>query len=117
MSDIKGKVGLGVLPEEAARVQASLLKDDYESHEFTVPGGGLVDSNLTVSAPTAFATILRAHTVIIRTTANISFRFNSVARPAVSLSVGEASFSINALEVSALFLTAPAGAQIKVLLI
>lgn len=117
MAEIKGKNGLGNLIEEASKVQASLLKDDYENHEFTAPGGGLVDSSLVVSSPTAFATIVRAHTVIIRTTANISFKFNSTGRPAISLSAAEASFSINALEVSAIFFTAPAGAQIKVLLI
>jgi hypothetical protein len=117
MGEIKGKAGIGVINDEAQKVQASLLKDAYEHHEFTAPGGGYADVSLATIAPTAFATITRAHTCIIRSAAGISFKFNSASNHAISLSASEASFSTQTLEIESVFFTVPAAGVVKILLV
>lgn len=113
---IIGKKDMGAIQNEADTVNASLLKDGYENYEFS-PVAPLVDEPLTAIDVAAFLDILRAHTIIIRTDANISFKFNSASKPAISLSVVEGAFTSNTLEVTNIYFTAPAGANIKVFLV
>lgn len=113
---IIGKKDMGAIQNEADTVNASLLKDDYENYEFS-PVAPLVDESLKVIDAAAFATIERAHTIIIRSDVSISFKFNSAAKSAISLSAVEGVFTSNTLEVSNIFFTAPAGANIKVFLV
>ena len=113
---IVGKKNMGAIQNEADVVNASLLKDDYENYEFS-PVAPLVDEPLTIIDPLAFGSIARAHTVIIRSDQNITFKFNSTLKPAISLSATEGVFTSNTLEVTNIFFNAPAGANIKVFMV
>lgn len=117
MGEIKGKKDMGVINTEAQKVQASLLKDAYENHEFTAPGGGYSGISLKTISAGAFDDIDRAHTAIIRTNADISFKFNDSGNHSISLKASEGVFSTNTLEIEDIFFTVPAGAVVKVLLI
>lgn len=114
---IAGKKNIGSIVNEADKVQASLLKADYENWEFTVPGGGYTNVSLKAIFPSAFSTIDRAHTIVIRSNADMSFRFNGGGNPSISLLRAEGSFTSNSLEIDNIYFTAPAGAVIKVFMV
>lgn len=113
---IIGKQNPGVLNEEANRVTAARMKESYSSIEFTA-GAPLVDQSIKALYPTKFTAEPQKHTMVIRTSADIIVKLNSAANDGISVSALEGSFSIDALEVSDIFLTAPNGAVIKILLI
>lgn len=116
MAEIIGKSGMGNIGDEAAKVQASLLKADYEHHTVTLVAPA-ANVNLTTLAPTAFATVIRAHTVIIRCDADITVRFNNAANHAIPVSAAEGGFTTNTLEINSIFVTAPIGATLKFYLV
>ena len=109
---IVGKNGLGNTQNEADLVQASLLKGDYEHHTLA-PVAPLVNAALSAQSPGAFGVCVRAHTVIIRTNADITIRFNNAANHAIPISAAEGGLTTNTLEVTEIFITAPAGSTVK----
>ncbi len=113
-AQIRGKVGQYNVTNEAQKVMAALIGNLYESHEFTVGGGG--NRNMTQDAPDAFSDLTRAHLIILRTDADIQFRFNSPSNDLISMAAHESPFSFNALEVSSIYFWDSSGANVKVIL-
>ncbi len=120
---ITGKEEGGSHFVEAAKVTASRIKKEYESHEFVLPNASV---NLDFKAnQTAFRPVddpaggvPRAHLVIIRTDQTIEIRLNGVAKDIITITSGEGSISLTVVEVTNIFLTVPGAvdANVKILL-
>jgi hypothetical protein len=84
----------------------------YENHEWAT--GIVNDYNMKVGQ-TAFGTVTTARFVSIRTDAAISVKFNLTTNNSVSIAANT-SFSLETLEVTNIFCTAVASANVKIFL-
>lgn len=115
-AEIDGKAEHGNWGNEANRIQASRIKNNYESHEFACAGADQ-DFKVTQSAFRIDGTgVIRAHTITVRTDGDITIRFNSLTNDAISLSAAEATLTWNITEVTNIFFSCGAGANLKVTL-
>ena len=114
--DIAGKVSSGNAVEQAAIAAATRMKPDYLSHEVTVPGGGFTDESLK-NDQSAIPSGSRIHTVIIRTDQDITLKLNKNTNPVISLSSTERTITLDVIEITDIFVTAPAGTKLKFLMI
>lgn len=115
MAGIIGKSGAGGLVEEAARVTASRINTFYESKEFAL-AGVQVDYNV-ATGQTAFVGVPQAHTIVLRTDQDITFKLNATTNAAITLKATEGTFGLDSIEVTNIFITTTvAGANIKLLL-
>jgi len=112
---VTGKADMGNVHEEASRVVASQMKKDYESKEWAIGGGGVADYDFK-AGQSAFVKFPRAHNVIVRTSADISIKFNAASEDAITITAGEGAFSIGSLEVTNIFFTSAGAANVKVVL-
>jgi len=118
--EVDGKKG-GNAVQQAAIAQAAKLKKTYESVEFTVPGGGYADKPLNATdlpgSVQGFKNGRLAHTLIMRTDQDVSIKLNANTNESISLAATEGSLTLDAVELSNVFVTAPAGAQLKFILV
>jgi hypothetical protein len=112
-AQIDGNANSGVLVNDAHNAMAADKKVVYESKEFAV---GVVVNYDVKAGQSAFVLVPRAHNIVIRTSADITVRFNSAANDAVSISAAEGQLAWTHIEVTNIFITAPAGASIKIFL-
>lgn len=119
---IQGKEDGGRWENEADKVTASKMKPVYESAEFTVPGAPYVDYDVKLGFPgptghALFQQFARAHTIIIRTDTDMSIKLNSNTAHSISLLAAEGVLTLDIVEMSDIFITAPTGATIKIILV
>lgn len=107
-AQLQGKAGNFVLKNESEKVMSSLISTKYESHEYATAGA---DTALSLQAG-AFATVQRAHFLILRFDAPISVKFNNIANDSISMTTGESPFIFNALEFTDLFITGAANVKV-----
>ena len=100
---------------QALKVMASKLNTVYESHEGAT-GILAAATNINTVFSTLFSTVKIAYRVIIRTDATITVRFNSATNHAITVDANTV-FDADFVEVSSVFVTAAASANIKVILV
>lgn len=113
---IDGKSGAGNVHNEANRVVAAMIKKQYESHEFLL-SAGQTDFDFKVQQSAFSSTkVPRAHFIIIRTDADVSFKLNSISDDSITLTAGEGQFIFSAQEVTNIFFTNTPAANLKIIL-
>jgi hypothetical protein len=88
------------------------VNTSYENHEWAT---GIVNDYDVKVGQTAFGTVPTARFVSIRTDAAISVKFNLTTNNSVSIAANT-SFSLETLEVTNIFCTAVASANVKIFL-
>ena len=112
--EIHGKDGIGVYIEEAMKILASRMKKDYE-HVTMTRAGATVNRSVKVDEG-KFVKMQYAHTILIRTNADITFKLNSTVNDSIPLSAGEGSISLDAVEVQDIFISTAGAAVINILI-
>lgn len=105
---ISGKNESGNEELAANRAMAAQVKKDYESHAFVLPNGSNDVNIKTALAVTAFDKIVRAHHILVRSDATISFKLNSAGEDPITVDA-DIPFPLSLVEFNALFLTNNSG--------
>ena len=109
---IAGKEGMGNVHEEAATVLASGMKKSYQSREFTL-NNGQTDYNFATQQSAFGVSFPRAHAILIRSTQNITVKFNDAGNDAISIDA-DTPFPYSALEMTNVFFTNASGSNATV---
>ena len=110
-NELKGRDGQGTVQEEGMKALAGSVNPLYESKEFVV-GAGEYDVKANVSG--AFSEVPIGHNFTIRTDADITVRFNTNSKDAITVLAAEGVFSWNHTEFINVFINGE-NANVKML--
>lgn len=126
---IEGKQQARSPHDQAQRIIASSMSKIYDSLEFDVSAaqsgyaslkglanGALNGATIANVIGAAFVNHKRAHTVQIRTTETVRFKFNSDSNPIVTVGTTGVTLELKTLELEDIFFEAQDAARIEVLL-
>jgi hypothetical protein len=108
-----GKTPISVVNPDGSWLGGGGSQTAYDNIEFAT--GIVADYDLEANQATAFANVPTARFVSIRTDSAISVKFNLSTNPSVSIAANTA-FSLDTLEVTNIFITAVASANVKIFL-
>jgi len=105
-----GKTPISVCAEDGSKLSV-VLNTAYDNCEFA--SGVVSDYDVATNEASAFNNITIARYVSIRTDAAISVKFNSTSNDSITIEANS-SFNVDTLEVTNVYVTATASANVKI---